>query len=64
VSVAHLALDLRFRHERGDGVDRDDVEGAGADEQLRDLERLFAGIGLRDEQVVDVDADPAGVLRR
>ncbi len=61
VRVAHLALDLRLRRERGDRVDRDDVEGAGADEQLRDLERLLARVGLRDEKVVDVDADPLRV---
>ena len=35
----------------------------GADEELRDLERLLARVGLGDEQLVDVDADPAGVLR-
>ena len=48
-----------FGVERGDRVDGDDVERAGADQQLGDLERLLAGVGLRDEQVVDVDADPA-----
>ena len=32
-------------------------------EQLRDLERLLARVGLRDEQVVDVDADPLRVRR-
>ena len=32
-------------------------------EQLGDLERLLARVGLRDEQVVDVDADPLRVLR-
>ena len=58
--VAHLALDLGARHERGDGVDDDDVDGVGADERLADLERLLAGVGLRDEQVVDVDADGRG----
>ena len=57
VAVAHLALDLGLRHERRDRVDRDDVERARADEQLGDLERLLAGVGLRDEQLVDVDAD-------
>ena len=62
MGVAHLALDLGLRRQRRDRVDRDDVERAGADEQLRDLERLLAGVGLRDEQVVDVDADLAGVL--
>ena len=29
----------------------------------RDLERLLAGVGLRDEQLVDVDADALGVGR-
>ena len=57
VRVAHLALDLGLRRQRRDRVDRDDGERAGADEQLADLERLLAGVGLRDEQLVDVDAD-------
>ena len=30
-------------------------------EELRDLERLLAGVRLRDEEVVDVDADPSRV---
>ena len=63
VAVPHLALDLRLRRQRGDRVDRDDVDGAGADQQLGDLERLLAGVGLRDEQLVDVDADPPRVRR-
>ena len=61
--VAHLAFDLRLRRQRRDRVDRDDGERAGADEQLADLERLLARVGLRDEQLVDVDADPLGVRR-
>ena len=63
MAVAHLALDLRARGERGDGVDGDDGERAATDEQLGDLERLLAVVGLRDEKVIDVDADPARVLR-
>ena len=31
-----------------------------ADERLADLERLLAGVGLRDEEVVDVDAEGVG----
>ena len=61
VRVAHLPLDLGLGDERGDGVDRDDVEGTRADEELGDLERLLAGVGLRDEELVDIDADPARV---
>ena len=63
MAVAHLAFDLGLRGQRGDRVDGDDVERARADEQLGDLERLLAGVGLRDEQVVDVDADLARVHR-
>ena len=61
--VAHFALDLRLRRQCGDRVDRDDVERTRADEQLGDLERLLARVGLRDEEVVDVDADPLRVCR-
>jgi hypothetical protein len=61
VSVAHLALDLRLGDERGDRVDSNHVESTGADEELRDLEGLLAGVGLRDEELVDVHADPPRV---
>ena len=67
--VAHLALDLRLRCQGCDGVDRDDVEGAGPDQKLRDLEPLLTRVGLGDEEVIDVDADSLrvggvhGVLR-
>ena len=64
VRLAHLALDLGLRHERGDRVDDDDVDGAGADQHLGDLERLLAVVGLRDQQVVDVDAELLARTRR
>ena len=63
VRVAHLAFDFGLRRERGDRVDDDDVDGARAHEHVGDLERLLAGVGLRDQQIVDVDADLAGVRR-
>ena len=50
-------LELDARGERGDRVDRDDVDGAGAHEHVGDLQRLLAVVGLGDEQLVDVDAD-------
>ena len=61
--LAHLALELDPRRQRGDRVDRDDVDGAGADQDVDDLERLLAVVGLGDQQLVGVDADPAGVDR-
>jgi hypothetical protein len=53
LDVAHVALELGLGHERGDGVDHDDLDGAGAHERLGDLEGLLAVIGLRDEQLLD-----------
>ena len=55
--VAHFAFDFGLRRERGDGIDDDDVDGARAHEHVGDLERLLARIGLRDQEIVDVDAD-------
>jgi len=60
-AVAHLALDLRARHERRDGVDHDDVDRAGAHERLGDLKRLLAGVRLGDEHILDLDAKRAGI---
>ena len=61
VAVAHLAFDLGARRERRHRVDDEDVERARADEHVGDLEGLLPGVGLGDEQVVDVHADGAGV---
>ena len=54
---AHLAFDFGLRHERGDRVDHHDVDAVRADEDLDDFERLLAVVGLRHEQVVDIDAE-------
>ena len=62
MAVAHLALDLGAGHQRGDGVDDDQVERAGADQHVGDLERLLAGVGLGDQQRVGVDAEVLGVV--
>jgi hypothetical protein len=63
VDVAHLALDLGAGHQGGHGVDDHHVERPGANEHVGDLERLLPGVGLRDEQLVDVDAQGFGVHR-
>jgi hypothetical protein len=52
VRVAHLAVDLRARRERGDGVDHDEIDGAGADQGVGDLEALLTAVGLRYQQVL------------
>ena len=57
MGIAHLALDLRLRGERGHRVDDHHVDGAGANEGIGDLEGLLARVRLRDQQIVDVEAD-------
>ena len=63
VAVAHLAFQLGARDQRGHRVDDQHVHRAGAHQRVGDLERLLAGVGLRDQQVVDIDAKLAGVHR-
>jgi hypothetical protein len=63
VGVAHLALDLGPGRQGGDRVDHDDVERSGAHQHVGDLQGLFTGVRLGDEQLVDVHADAGGVAR-
>ena len=62
MAVAHLALDLGLGHERRHRVDDHHRDRVRAHEHLGDLERLLAGVGLRHQQVVDVDAELARVV--
>ena len=62
MAVAHLALDLGAGHQGGDRVDDDEVERAGADQHVRDLERLLTGVGLGEQQRVGVHAELLGVV--
>src|SRR6266446_482083 len=59
--IAHFAFKLGFGDQGGDGVDHDDVDAAGANQRLGDFKGLLAVIGLRDEKVVDVHTEFAGV---
>jgi hypothetical protein len=63
VAVAHLAFDFGAGHQRGDRVDHQHVDRVGTDQRVGDFQRLFAGIGLRDDQLVDVDAQLLGIDR-
>src|SRR5215470_13638998 len=60
-SVAHVAFEFGLGDERGDRVNDDDIAPPGADERFRDFEGLFAVVGLRDEEIVDIHAELAGV---
>ena len=61
--IAHVAVDLGLRHQRGHRVDHDHVDRVRAHQRLDDLERLLAGVRLGDQQLVEVDAQPAGIER-
>ena len=59
--IAHLALDLGPWHQRRHRVHHHHIHRAAAHQHLDDLQRLLAGVGLRDQQFVDIDAQPLGI---
>jgi hypothetical protein len=61
--LAHLALDLGARRQRRHRIDHQHVDRARAHQRVGDLERLLAGVGLGDQQIVQVDAELAGIDR-
>ena len=63
LDLAHLALELDPRRQRRDRVDGDEIDRSGAGQHVDDLERLLAVVGLGDQQLVGVDADPPRVDR-
>ena len=62
-TVAHVAFEFRFRRQRGNRIDDHQADRAGAHQRIDDLERLLAGVGLRDQQFVQVDAQLLGIER-
>ncbi len=62
MTVAHLTFDLGPGHESGHRVDDDDIDRAGPDEHVRDLQCLLTGIGLGDQQRVGVDPELGRVV--
>src|SRR5206468_7891169 len=59
--IAHVALDLRARDQGSNRIDDQHVERARAHQRVGDLERLLAVVGLRDEEVLGLDAELARV---
>ena len=46
---------------RGHRVDDDQIDGAGADQLVGDLQGLLAAVGLRDQQILDAHAQLARI---
>ena len=61
VVVAHFTVDFGLGHEGSYRVDDDDVDGTGTYEGFGDVQGLLTGVGLRDEERLDIDAQLAGV---
>ena len=60
--IAHVALDLGARRERGHRVDHDQIDRAGTDQRIADFQGLLTGVGLGDEQFGQAHAQLGGVL--
>ena len=61
--IAHLAFEFGARRQRRNRIDHQHLDGAGAHQRIGDFQRLLAGIGLRDQEIVDIDAELAGIDR-
>ncbi len=63
MAVAHFAFQFGTRHQGGHRIDHQHVDGAGAHQSVGDFQGLLAGIGLADQQFVQIDAQLLGVDR-
>jgi hypothetical protein len=61
VAVAHLAFEFGLGYKCGNRVHDEHVDGAGAYERFCNFQRLLAVVGLRDEEVVNINAEFPGV---
>ena len=61
--IAHLALEFGVRHQCRHRIDHQHIDRARAHQRVADFQRLLAGVGLRDQEFVDVDAELAGIDR-
>ncbi len=63
LQLTHLALDLGTRSQRGHRVDHYHIDRTRAHQHVGDLQGLLAGVGLADQQIIDIDAEFLGVDR-
>ncbi len=59
--IAHFAFEFGFGDQGGHRVHDDDVHGVRADQRFGNFQGLLAVVRLRDEEVVDIHAQFAGV---
>src|SRR6516164_1858573 len=63
MTVTHLTLEFGARNEGRHRIDDQDIYRARAHQRVSDLERLLARIGLRNQELVDIDPELASVSR-
>ena len=61
--VAHFTIQFRLGDQSGHRIDNDDVDCTGSYQGAGDLESLFAAVGLRNQQIIHIHAEVAGVCR-
>ena len=62
-AVADFAVDFCLRSKRRDAVHDDKVDAVASDKRFGNVQSLFAAVGLRDVQVVDLNAESLRVIR-
>ncbi len=55
MGISHLTFDLRFGDQGRHRVDNDHIDSPAPDQNLCDLKSLFSGIGLGEEEIIDLD---------
>ena len=63
MGVTHFSREFCPRHQCGDRVDHKYINRAGTNQRIGDLERLLAGIRLRNQQIVNIDTKLTGIDR-
>ena len=59
--VSHLTFDLSTRGESRHRVDNDKVNRRGSHQLINNLQRHLTGVGLGDQQVLDINAQRSGI---
>ena len=62
-AVAHVALKFGLWRQGGDRIHDHHADGTGTDKRIHDLQRLLARVGLRNQQLIQVDAQLLCILR-
>ena len=61
--IAHFAFDFRARNEGCHRVDDENINRAGAHQRIGNFQPLLSCIGLRDQQVLEIDPKLFGIDR-